>query len=218
MVNPALGWWLGADAPGAFRVLTLSPAALDSLARRRLGRLLVAAAGTGFYRRRLEAAGMDARDPRLRREPERVLAALAPVSKSELREAGASLLSGGRVSPSWMSSASSGSTGEPFRVYYDARAWATLKHLVKLRARVACGLRPAHRVALLDAIPPAPRSARARVARISVFQQGSAIAAELARSSGSDWMMGCVRAVFSVVIWQCTYSAGSAAAIPMPTR
>jgi len=180
MVNPALGWWLGADAPGVFRAPALSPAALDSLARRRLGRLLVAAACTSFYRRRLVAAGVDARDPSLVREPERALAALAPVAKAELRQAGASLLRGGGVSPAWMWSASSGSTGEPFRVYYDARAWATLKHLVKLRARVACGLRPAHRVALLDAVPSAPRTRGARVARISVLQRGSAIAAELA--------------------------------------
>ena len=68
-----------------------------------------------------------------------MLEALAPAGKTELREAGGEILLGGKVRPEWRSSSSSGSTGEPFRVYYDLRAWATLKILVKLRARRACG-------------------------------------------------------------------------------
>jgi phenylacetate-CoA ligase len=118
----------------------------------------------------------------LESSPEQVLEALAPAAKAELREAGADLLLGGKVRPEWRSSSSSGSTGEPFRVYYDPRAWATLKFLVKLRARRACGTRPTDRVALLEAVPPARArtSPAARVTRISILQPAAAVAAELA--------------------------------------
>ena len=122
--------------------------------------------------------GIGAADPLLALNPEGVLASLAPVGKAELRAAGTGTLRGGRVRPEWQSSSSSGSTGEPFRVYYDPRAWATLKHLVKLRARAACGVRATDRVALLDAIPPV-RARGSRVARISVLQPGGAMAEEL---------------------------------------
>jgi phenylacetate-coenzyme A ligase PaaK-like adenylate-forming protein len=85
----------------------------------------------------------------------------------------------------WWSSRSSGSTGEPFRVFYDARAWALLKYLVKLRARRACGVEPHHRLAVLDAIPPhqEQRSLLARTGRvrtISVLQPAQRTAAALA--------------------------------------
>jgi phenylacetate-CoA ligase len=107
---------------------------------------------------------------------------MPPVSKLELRRAGKLVLDRGGVGAGWYSSTSSGSTGEPFQVYYEPRAWATLKHLVKLRARHACGVGPADRVALLDACAPAARAPRwgSRWARISVLQPAAGVAAALA--------------------------------------
>ena len=111
-----------------------------------------------------------------------MLEAIAPATKAELRAAGGDVLMGGRVRPEWRSSSSSGSTGEPFRVYYEPRAWATLKMLVKLRARRACGTRPSDRVALLDAVPPSESAVETagRVARISILQPAARVAAQLA--------------------------------------
>jgi phenylacetate-CoA ligase len=160
------------------------PASIASLARDRLSRLLFhVARNNAFYGRRLQAAQIEWADPILQLDPYRALAAMAPVSKSELRRAGSRVFDGGRLRDSWYSSASSGSTGEPFRVYYEPRAWATLKYLVKLRARAACGVRPTDRVALLDATPPSSGSGvpswSRRWSRISVLQPASAVAAEL---------------------------------------
>ncbi|HEY7635458.1 MAG TPA: hypothetical protein VH763_07945 [Gemmatimonadales bacterium] len=181
----AVGFWLGVDAIPTLRALRLAPDDLETLARRRLSRLLERAAETKFYGDRLRDTGIRVRKGLLERDPEGVLEALSPVGKQELGSAGTGVLSGGQVRPEWLSSSSSGSTGEPFRVYYDARAWATLKHLVKLRARRACGMRLTDRVALLDAIPldgAAPDlNPKRRVARISALQPAAAVAAQLAQ-------------------------------------
>jgi phenylacetate-CoA ligase len=178
-----MGWWLASDACRVFRAERLASDTLHDLAHRRLGSLLETAAQTGFYGERLASVGIDARSPLLRIDPYGVLGLLAPVGKSELRAAGTATLDGGAVRADWKWSSSSGSTGEPFRVYYESRAWATLKHLVKLRARVACGVRITDRVALLDATPPSQDRGAvgplSRVTRISVLQPADAIAERL---------------------------------------
>ncbi|HEY4647920.1 MAG TPA: hypothetical protein VIG95_02395, partial [Gemmatimonadales bacterium] len=82
----------------------------------------------------------------------------------------------------WYSSSSSGSTGEPFRVYYEARAWARLRYLIKLRARAACGVRVTDRIALLDTTPAAQGSIRPsweRWHRISVFEPTASLVSAL---------------------------------------
>ncbi|MDQ3136422.1 MAG: hypothetical protein M3Q93_02415, partial [Gemmatimonadota bacterium] len=174
----AVGWWLAADAPSVWPAPGHSAETLARTARGRLVRLLEIAGDTPFYRTRLREAGIDPRNPRLTATPYETLAALPIVTKAELRAAGEDVLRGGAVRREWRWTQSSGSSGEPFRVYYDPRGWATLKYLVKLRARQACGVRPWTRVALLDAIPPA--TARAgdgplrRYARISVLQPAPA--------------------------------------------
>jgi phenylacetate-CoA ligase len=183
LVNGAVGFWLGVDAVPTLRAPRLALDDLETLAHRRLSRLLAWAAETKFYGERIRAAGIRVRKGLLERDPEGVLEALSPVGKLELRSAGTGVLSGGQIRPEWLSSSSSGSTGEPFQVYYNARAWATLKYLVKLRARHACGMRLTDRVALLDVMPldghrPDP-SRKSRVARISVLQPAGAIAAQL---------------------------------------
>ena len=177
-----VGFWIARDVWPVLRAARLTPEQLDALARRRLTRMLRTAARVPFYRRRLDVAGVGDDDLMMELCPEQVLEALAPAGKAELREAGGDVLLGGRVRPEWRSSSSSGSTGEPFRVYYEPRAWATLKILVKLRARSACGTRPTDRVALLAAVPPsggAPNRA-GRVMRISILQPSTQVAAELA--------------------------------------
>ena len=176
----ATAWWMAVDGPRVWAALDASSGRITELSRRRLGELLRAAASTPFYRARLRAAGFEPRDHSLTRAPEAVLAALAPVTKAELRAAGPEVLAGRAVRREWRWSQSSGSTGEPFRVYYGPRAWATLKHLVKLRARHACGVRLRDRVALLDAVPPggaaAGRARRDRWVRVSVLQPAAAVA------------------------------------------
>lgn len=179
-----VAFWLAIDTATTFAALELDAQSVDKLARRRLGRLLChSARNTAFYRRRLKDAGIEWDDPILERDPYRALAALPPVSKLELREAGFTALAGGRVGTNWRSSASSGSTGEPFQVYYEPRAWATLKYAVKLRARRACGVRPTDRVAILDAVAPGVAASRLERAigcgRISVLQSPSLVAAAL---------------------------------------
>jgi phenylacetate-CoA ligase len=144
--------------------------------------MLRTAARLPFYRQRLDAAGVGDDDLMMELCPGDVLEAIAPATKADLRVAGGDVLLGGRVRPEWRSSSSSGSTGEPFRVYYEPRAWATLKLLVKLRARRACGTRPSDRVALLDAVPPSESAVETagRVARISILQPAARVAAQLA--------------------------------------
>ncbi len=182
-MSGAVGFWLAADALPVLGAPWLDADRLRALGRRRLSRLLRTAGRTGFYEARLREAGVTTSSLLLDRDPAAVLAGLAPVTKAELREAGPALFVGGRQRPGWRSSTSSGSTGEPFRVYYDARAWATLKMLVKLRARRRCGLEVGHRVALLDAVPPVDASPdggpAGRVARISVLQPAEVVAAQL---------------------------------------
>jgi phenylacetate-CoA ligase len=176
-----VGFWLARDVWPVLRAASMDPERLDALATKRLTRTLRTAARVPFYRRRLDVAGVGNDDLMMELCPDQALEAMAPASKAELREAGGDVLLGGKVRPEWRSSSSSGSTGEPFRVYYDPRAWATLKILVKLRARSACGTRPTDRVALLDAVPsdraPGPGG---RVARISILQPAAQVAAQLA--------------------------------------
>lgn len=183
-MTAALGFWMAADAAATFRVLRLDPSVIDLLAQRRLSRMLFHVARHNvFYGRRLQDVGIEWADPILQLDPYRALAALPPVSKSDLRLAGARALDGGALREEWYSSISSGSTGEPFRVYYEPRAWARLKYLVKLRARYACGVRPTDRIALLEATSPASRPSSLqwghRWTRISVLQPASSMAAGL---------------------------------------
>lgn len=175
-------FWLARDSVPAFRALSLSRSELEALARRRLHALLEVANLTSYYAPRLTEAGLASG----KRDEDSIhrFRMLPTFSKSMLREAGTGILVGGRVRPEWRSSRSSGSTGEPFAVYYDPRAWVTLKYLVKLRSRAACGMRVHDRVALLDAVPVKPPSLlpleRARRLRtISVLQSAERVAASL---------------------------------------
>ncbi|HET7584059.1 MAG TPA: AMP-binding protein [Gemmatimonadaceae bacterium] len=203
----ALALWLAREWTPVLRAPTLPPEALDDVIRRRAARVVRSALAAPFWRERLlqsgagrslvgraarDGARFDAGVNAVRPAPlngaeQDVLALLAqlpPTGKGELRDAAHGALAGGRVNAHWRRSRSSGSTGEPFETYFDARAWAVLKYLVKLRTRMRCGLRLTDRVAVLDAVPvhrraasPLERMGRLRV--VSVLQPAECIAQEL---------------------------------------
>jgi phenylacetate-CoA ligase len=177
-------FWLAVDSVAAFAALDQDGDSVDALAQRRLSRLLFnVARNNPFYSRRLQDVGIEWADPILWNDPYRALAALPPVSKLEMRQAGSRALTGEQVRPEWLSSSSSGSTGEPFRVYYEPRAWARLKYAVKLRARRACGIGPTDRLAILDTMPPHKSTLLERNlgwSRISVLQPAADLAHALA--------------------------------------
>jgi phenylacetate-CoA ligase len=183
--HAAVAYWLARDARAALGALDLSSDALEALAARRMRALLVEAQGSPFHASRMREAGIARADAMRDVDYPLALRSLSPVTKHDLREAGDAALRGGRVSASWFSSESSGSSGAPFRVYYDARAWSMLKYLVKMRSRRAAGVTLTDRVAILDAIPiSAERDSvlerAGRLRRISVFRSPEAIATLLA--------------------------------------
>ncbi len=172
----SVGFWLASEAGAMFRALRRDARALEVVALRRLRDTLRAAANTPFYRPRLPL-----REP----DPIAALRSLRPVTKAELLAAGDDALFGGRRVRSWRTSLSSGSTDEPFQAYFDARAWAMLKYLVKLRARAVCGAHPGLRTAVLEPVPPRGirHSLPGRMARLrgfSALKPASEIAAALA--------------------------------------
>jgi phenylacetate-CoA ligase len=184
--SAAVAAWIAAETPAAARAASLTPAALRARAARHLAALLDLAGTTPFYAARLRAAGLPAAGAAAAAgDPVAALAGLAPVTKADLRAAEGGALAGGRPRDLWQTTRSSGSTGEPFRVWYDARGWAVHKHVVKLRARALCGVRPTDRIAVLEAVP-AEREGRTlpertgRVRRFSVFRSGETLAREIA--------------------------------------
>ncbi len=171
---PSVAYWIAREAAPVMRAPRLSHDALERVVERRLRSVVAAAVHAPFQRRALERAGVAWRhvgDSPGAVPLRTLLTRLEPVHKASLRDAGLEALCGGRLQPTWRSSRSSGSTGEPFIMYFDPRAWAVQKYLVKLRARRRCGLRVVDRVAVLDAIPAHGR-ARAlleRVGRVGVI-------------------------------------------------
>jgi phenylacetate-CoA ligase len=200
-VNAAVAWWLAAEWRATMALPGSSPAELRTLVDARLRRTLAAARRAPFYRGLLEAAGFDdaaATDA----APEAALAALPLLDKARLRSAGADALQDGRASPRWRSTRSSGSTGTPFRVYYDARAWALLKYLVKWRGRALVGARPTDRIAVLDAISPGTRGGTlperfARFLTLSVLEPAEEVARQLS-DFGPDIVYGLPSALRAV--------------------
>ena len=138
--------WVLVEAPSVLGALGLRAGAVRRIRDRRLRQVLRAARRTSLHARWVEASA--------EADPWSSLAGFPVSTKECMRNAGLGALLDGRVDPAWLSSTSSGSTGEPFRVHYDPRAWAILKHLVKLRSRWACGVGPGDRVAILDAVAP----------------------------------------------------------------
>jgi phenylacetate-CoA ligase len=98
-----------------------------------------------FYRRRFLELGLTPDDIRSPAD----LAAIPVTTREDLRDAG-DLVARGFDKARIKQSVTSGSTGRRTMSYFDADAWMMGKHLLKLRARLACGVRPWDRVALLQ--------------------------------------------------------------------
>ena len=189
--HAAVAYWLARDARATAHALDCDATSLHALSARRMRALLVDAQRSSLNAARMRDAGLSR--PGALRDVELPLAlqSLAPVSKADLRDAGTAALRHGHISASWFSSRSSGSSGEPFRVYYDARAWTALKYLVKMRSRRAAGMRLLDRVAILDAIDAGDEKhslleRAGRLRRISVFRPPAEIASILAASAPAE--------------------------------
>lgn len=140
--------------PDLERAQWLDPEALRELQERRLrAHLRHAAACSPFYRERFRALGLAPEDVRTVAD----LRLLPPTTREDLR-APDRLLADDRPRSAWRASTTSGSTGRRTTSYFDEPAWVLAKHLLKLRARRAGGLRPWDRVALFqEDAPAAPR-------------------------------------------------------------
>jgi phenylacetate-coenzyme A ligase PaaK-like adenylate-forming protein len=102
-------------------------------------------ANSPFYRRRFLDLGITPAD--IRSEDD--LARIPVTTREDLREA-ENLIARGFEKARLKHSLTSGSTGRRTTSYFDADAWMMGKHLLKLRARFACGVRPWDRIALLQ--------------------------------------------------------------------
>ena len=143
-------------------------AALRALQWRRLETAIGHAyAHAPLYRERLRAAGATPDDIRSPEDFRRV----PPTTREDLREPDA-LLAEPFERAHLRVSMTSGSTGRRTTSYFDERAWVLAKHLLKLRARIAGGVRPFDRIALLqEDAPDPPRFGRAgRVAAFTVHR------------------------------------------------
>ena len=122
---------------------------LEALQWARFKRLLEHAYERSPYsRERLLEAGITPSDVRDREDLARI-----PITRREDLRDSAGLLAAGFRAERLKRSLTSGSTGRPTTTYFDRESWMTGKHLLKLRARLACGLRPWDRIALLHESP-----------------------------------------------------------------
>jgi phenylacetate-CoA ligase len=120
-------------------------------------------AHTPLYRERLRAVGATPDDIA---SPED-LRLLPPTTREDLRDPDA-ILANSLERADLRVSMTSGSTGRRTTCYFDERAWVLARHLLKLRARIACGVGPFDRIALLqEDAPDPPRFGRA--ARVASF-------------------------------------------------
>ena len=141
------------------------PERLRALQWRRLQAILRHAyACNDFYRTRFE--GVDLHPDMLRTPGD--LRRLPILTREDLRDP--RRLIDRHVDPAQLVAATtSGSTGRRTTVYFDRQAAFLGKVLLKVRARLTCGLRPWHRVALFQEEPYAGRSAdRGRIRSFSI--------------------------------------------------
>jgi phenylacetate-CoA ligase len=132
-----------------------------------------------FYARKFRAAGIEPVDIQQLSD----LSHIPVVTREELRHPEALIPPPFR--PETMRHTfSSGSTGESVKSYFDPEGWLVGKHLLKLRARWACGVRPLDRVALFTAGAFSNSALRQRVLRqrsFSVHEPPEGILPELLR-------------------------------------
>jgi phenylacetate-CoA ligase len=132
--------------PRLARAQWLSPDELRHLQWQRLERMLRHAyARSPLYRARFRQAGMTPADIRSIDD----LRFLPVTTREDLRQPEA-LLASGYARHLLRSSMTSGSTGRRTTSYFDEPGWVLAKILLKLRARLACGVRPWDRIALFQ--------------------------------------------------------------------
>jgi len=131
-----------------------------------------------FYRRKLSSAGVRPGDVKNWDD----FAELPITRREELRDAD-DILTTDRRDDSLHRTLTSGSTGQPTVAYFDSDSWILAKYLLKLRARLACGMRPWDRVAFFQeavARPGFPRNLL-RERSFSVHRPVEEILPEVAR-------------------------------------
>ena len=132
-----------------------------------------------FYRKRLREAGVTPRDIKDRRDLMKI-----PITRREDLWRSEDLIVRG-VDPGRLKrSFTSGSTGRRTTTYFDRRAWLAAKLLLKIRARLACGVRPWDRIAIVTADKPANgrlSELLLRQRRFSVFEPLEELHAALER-------------------------------------
>jgi phenylacetate-CoA ligase len=121
---------------------------LEELQWKRFKKLLKHAyENTAFYRGRFKEAGIIPEDIRERKDLEKI-----PFTKREDLRHPEPLIAQGFEKSKLMSSTTSGSSGRRTTTYFDKRAWLKGKILLKLRARIACGLRAWSRIAVFSEV------------------------------------------------------------------
>jgi phenylacetate-CoA ligase len=98
-----------------------------------------------FYRRTMTERGLTPSDIRSREDLVRL-----PITTRESLRHPDEMIVHGHDRETLKRSMTSGSTGRVTVSYFDDRAWITGKYLLKARARLACGVRPWDRIALLQ--------------------------------------------------------------------
>ena len=145
---------------------------VETIRHRRWQRLRImlehAFANSPFYRRRFRDLGITPADIRSADD----FARIPVTTREDLREA-ENLIARGFEKARLKRSLTSGSSGRRTSSYFDADAWMMGKHLLKLRARLACGVRPWDRVAILQQEQSTARSSAGVEPRASVLDPPS---------------------------------------------
>lgn len=100
---------------------------------------------TPFYKEKFDRAGIRIEDIRHRNDLDKI-----PLTTREDIRNPERLIAAGHVQNKLKFSTSSGSSGIRTTAYFNKKAWLLGKFLLKLRARVACGLRPWDRIAVFN--------------------------------------------------------------------
>jgi phenylacetate-CoA ligase len=143
----------------------ISPDELAARQARRLQRIVRHAyEHTPHYRKAFDEAGVHPEHIRTKEDLVRV-----PLLKRvQLRQISQGIAQAPEVS-SLHSSFTSGSTAEGASTYFDSNAWLLGKYMMKLRARLACGVRPWDRIAQYQWIPNRDTLFRRHVLRQKSF-------------------------------------------------
>lgn len=130
-----------------------------------------------FHRERFEAIGFSAADLRTWDDFARI-----PITSRDDLQHPERLLAEGYTPGRMHRSHTSGSTGRPTTTYFDRRAWMLGRHVLKLRARLAGGLRPWDRIAVFQEDVPGGfvTSLAGRRASVSLHLPPAAILDDLA--------------------------------------